>query len=208
MDLDGGWLHVRNKIELGWRIKTGQERSVPLLPEVVAILRTVIGKRRGGPVFLREKLVSKSPKLVGNRAELEAELKTRIAAARSNNEALSRTFLQGLARKIWWDAGEVKPDIVREVIRADHGEDWSSRSDLPEILATFVRYPSPGRQRRSAHSPADPGPQTNEFQRPGHDCQLHAYTTRNPAPADRAGVAAVDGIACVCDGAGSIECIE
>lgn len=114
VDLDGGWLHVRNKIELGWRIKTGQERSVPLLSEVVAILRAVIGKRRGGPVFLREKLASKSPKLVGNRVELEAELKTRIAAARSNNEALSRTFLQGLARKIWWDAGEVKPNIVRK----------------------------------------------------------------------------------------------
>ncbi len=113
VDLDGGWLHVRNKVELGWRIKTGQERSVPLLPEVVSVLRTVIGERRGGPVFLREKLASKSPKLVGSRRELEAELKTRIAAARANNETLSRTVLQRLARKIWWDAGEVKPDMVR-----------------------------------------------------------------------------------------------
>ena len=113
VDLDGGWLHVRNKVELGWRIKTGQERTVPLLPEVVAILRTVIGERRSGPVFLRERLIGKLPKLVGNHAELEAELKTRIAAARANDEALSRTVLQRLARKIWWDAGEVKPDMVR-----------------------------------------------------------------------------------------------
>jgi len=29
VDLEGGWLHVRNKVELGWRIETGQERVVP-----------------------------------------------------------------------------------------------------------------------------------------------------------------------------------
>ena len=39
VDLDARWLHVRNKPELGWRIKTGHERDVPLLPEVVAALR-------------------------------------------------------------------------------------------------------------------------------------------------------------------------
>jgi hypothetical protein len=31
LDLEGGWLHVRNKTGLGWRVKTGNERSVPLL---------------------------------------------------------------------------------------------------------------------------------------------------------------------------------
>lgn len=30
LDLDAGWLHVRNKPELGWWIKTRRERSVPL----------------------------------------------------------------------------------------------------------------------------------------------------------------------------------
>ncbi len=51
--LTGGWLHVRNKPPLGWRVKTGTERAVPLLPEVVAVLRAVIGTRAAGPVFLR-----------------------------------------------------------------------------------------------------------------------------------------------------------
>lgn len=114
IDLDGGWLHVRNKIELGWRIKTGQERTVPLLPEVVIVLRAVIGNRKGGPVFLREKLVGKSPKLKGNRAELESVLKTRIAEVRANGDALRRTEHQYLAHKVWWDAGEVKTDEVRK----------------------------------------------------------------------------------------------
>src|SRR3954471_2119254 len=48
VDLDGGWLHVRNKTELGWRVKTGQGRVVPLLPEVVAVIRGVIGRRTCG----------------------------------------------------------------------------------------------------------------------------------------------------------------
>src|SRR5262249_37221249 len=70
VDLEGGWLHVRNKTELGWRIKTGHERSIPLLAEVVAILRTVIGTRGNGPVFVRERMVGKKPKVVGDRCEL------------------------------------------------------------------------------------------------------------------------------------------
>src|SRR5262249_30669960 len=42
VDLNGGWLRVRNKVPLGWRVKTGNERDVPLLPEVVDVLRQVI----------------------------------------------------------------------------------------------------------------------------------------------------------------------
>jgi integrase len=36
VDLAEGWLQVRNKTELGWRVKTGHERAVPLLPEVAS----------------------------------------------------------------------------------------------------------------------------------------------------------------------------
>jgi integrase len=53
VDLEDGWLHMCNKAELGWRVKTGTERSLPLLPELVAVLRSVIGGRKAGPVFLR-----------------------------------------------------------------------------------------------------------------------------------------------------------
>jgi len=113
LDLDSGWLHVRNKTELGWRIKTGHERSIPLLPEVVAILRAVIGTRKAGPVFLREKLVETPAKLVGNRAELERMLEERLSASRAGGQTLSRPEIQKQARKVWWDAGTVKADAVR-----------------------------------------------------------------------------------------------
>jgi integrase len=113
LDLDNGWLYVRNKVELGWRIKTGHERSVPLIPEVVAVLRSVIRDRKVGPVFLREKLAGGMPMLIGDRAALADELKARIDAKRGEGKPLRRSELQELARKVWREAGIVKQDRVR-----------------------------------------------------------------------------------------------
>jgi integrase len=113
VDLEGGWLHIRNKTELGWRVKTGQERMVPLLPEVVAVLRAAIGRRKGGPVFLREKLAGRTPMLTGNREDLERALQERVAARRGEGGPLARTEVHQVARKVWWDAGSVKADAVR-----------------------------------------------------------------------------------------------
>jgi integrase len=113
LDLAGGWLYVRNKTELGWRVKTGQERVVPLLPEVVAVLRVVIGARNAGPVFLREKLNDRAPELVGTKDELVRALHNRVAARRGEGGALGRTDIHRIARKVWSDAGAVKSDGVR-----------------------------------------------------------------------------------------------
>lgn len=72
LDLPAGWLQVRNKADLGWKTKTRNERAIPLLPEVVAVLRRVIGARRHGPVFLRRSLQTgmRQPLLQGTPAEL------------------------------------------------------------------------------------------------------------------------------------------
>ena len=113
VDLVSGWLFVRNKTELGWRVKTGNERSLPLLLEVVAVLRVVIGSRSAGPVFLRERLACKLPALVGNRKELERVDLQRQKKTQAETQPLSRTQLQKIARSVWWDAGMVKADMVR-----------------------------------------------------------------------------------------------
>jgi integrase len=110
LDLETGWLHVRNKTELGWRVKTGNERDVPLLAEVVAVLRAVIGGRQAGPVFIRERLLGKHPVLVGNRQEMGQVCEERQRAA---DQPLSRSAMQKIARRVWWDAGAVKADAVR-----------------------------------------------------------------------------------------------
>ncbi|QDU21690.1 tyrosine-type recombinase/integrase [Urbifossiella limnaea] len=112
VDLAGGWLHVHNKVELGWRVKTGQERTVPLLAEMVAVIRAVIGKRTCGPVFLRERLRDRKPVVVGDRRELEKVLRNRRAG---EARPLTRTEEAGLAKKLWWDAGAVKADKIRQV---------------------------------------------------------------------------------------------
>jgi integrase len=114
LDLAGGWLHVRNKTDLGWRIKTGQERTVPLLPEMVTVLRAVIGSRAVGPVFVRERLVEHRPKLVGDRAGLERVLQERVAARRSGGQVAGRAENHSVARTVWWDAGVVKSDAIRQ----------------------------------------------------------------------------------------------
>jgi len=106
LDLEGGWLHVRNKTALGWRVKTGNERDVPLLPEVVVVLRRVIGDRVSGPVFLRERFGAISPPLVGDRQQLE---RLCLERRRVIGSALSRADESRIAR----DAGALKPDAVR-----------------------------------------------------------------------------------------------
>jgi integrase len=111
VDLGSGWLSIRNKIALGWRVKTGNERSIPLLPEVVAVLRQVIGSRQVGPVFLRRRFsVNVAPPLIGDRSRLEEVC---LARKQSANTSLSRSAELSIARTIWRDAGAVKPDAVR-----------------------------------------------------------------------------------------------
>jgi len=51
LDLENGWLHVRNKPALGWRIKTRNERDIPLVPELIHVLTVMLGRRRTGPLF-------------------------------------------------------------------------------------------------------------------------------------------------------------
>lgn len=111
VDLENGWLRVRNKTLLGWRVKTGSERDVPLLSEVAAVLRRVIGDRKAGPLFLRQRFVAGvSPPLVGDRRALE-----HVCAARQRGAGrdLSRREMLRIARTVWRDAGAVKADTIR-----------------------------------------------------------------------------------------------
>jgi integrase len=63
LDLDAGWLHVRNKPELGWKVKTRNERSIPLTDEHVEILRHQLCDRDSGPVFTQRRCLDGYNKL-------------------------------------------------------------------------------------------------------------------------------------------------
>lgn len=106
LDLGGGWLQVHNKPELGWQIKTRRERSVPLIPELVAVLETVIEGRVAGPIFLRRRFGRATPpSLVGDRGALANVLKARRPSCVVNETKL--------ARAVWRDAGALDSDHVR-----------------------------------------------------------------------------------------------
>lgn len=115
VDLENGWLHVRNKPELHWKVKTRRERSVPLIKEAVAVLRRIIGNRTSGPVFIRHQFDAFSSPL-GNldQMELQELLQQRIAHADSGSVlTLSQTMEEKLARSVWRDAGVIRSERVR-----------------------------------------------------------------------------------------------
>ena len=115
VDLENGWLHVRNKPELHWKIKTRRERSVPLIEEAVAVLRRVIGNRTAGPVFIRHQFNPLNSPL-GNldQMALQEELRQRISHADSGSVlTLSQTMEEKLARAVWREAGVIRSERVR-----------------------------------------------------------------------------------------------
>lgn len=110
LDLAAGWLHVRNKPALGWLIKTGHERSVPLLPELVTVLARVIGNREAGAVFLRRRFGHDRPLLMGNRTSLEDVLEQRVRGSAAGS---SRSAFVAVARTVWRDAGALTSSHIR-----------------------------------------------------------------------------------------------
>ncbi len=115
IDLVGGWVHIRGKPFLGWRIKTGRDRVVPLGKELVAVLRYVIGQRAAGLVFRRpwycdEHNPAGALDLKGLQGIYNQEL-----AARSSRvqHVLARGEQARIAKVLWQNAGLVKVDAIR-----------------------------------------------------------------------------------------------
>ena len=90
-DLGNAWWHIRNKPELGWWIKTRRERSVPLAPEIVEILKLVIGSRKKGLVFWHQfqKEPSRLAHLNLHALSQEAQAQS-LAIERQQQQPLSR----------------------------------------------------------------------------------------------------------------------
>ncbi|MGZ0173733.1 MAG: tyrosine-type recombinase/integrase [Planctomycetales bacterium] len=119
LDLDDGWLFVRNKSALGWRIKTGQERAVPLCPEAAAVFRRVVGQRQHGVVFLRPRFRDELPTLAGPLSDLESVAEQRLSRLQNSAEPISRVESAKVLRIVWRDAGLIRTDAIRKAfIRA------------------------------------------------------------------------------------------
>lgn len=113
LDLDQGWLNVRNRPQLGWRIKTGRERRVPIIPELAHFLKRHLAGRISGPVLLRLGVRSGSPP--GWTAEqMESELLERIRLECSRQgRPLTRLEQAKQAERLWREVGIWRTDKVR-----------------------------------------------------------------------------------------------
>jgi len=129
LDLELGWIHIRNKPRLGWQVKTRNQRDIPLSPVLVSMLLWLLGDRRTGPVFCQRRCAAgyQPPLVHMPSASLEQELLRRIADHKSEPPRKERLRI---ARKMWRDLGALKEDWVRtEFMRV------TARMGLPKITA-------------------------------------------------------------------------
>jgi integrase len=115
LDLKRGWLTVCGKPELGWRVKTRRERNVPLITEVVNVLKGVVGARTAGPLFLRSRFqLEPAPLSNCGREQLAAACRERTSSSEKQlGRPLSRQEVARIAAKVWCDAGAIDADDIR-----------------------------------------------------------------------------------------------
>lgn len=136
LDLSAGLLRVRNKPDLGWQVKTRNEREIPLVPVLVEVLRVHLGTRRAGPVFQRRCWANRNGhgRLIQESTLLQKELVRRIGIRETEaGQRLSRQDRARAARGLWRDLGAVKTDQIRvEFMRL------TKRIGLPQCTAPKV----------------------------------------------------------------------
>ncbi|MCH8150344.1 MAG: tyrosine-type recombinase/integrase, partial [Planctomycetes bacterium] len=128
LDLDQGWLYVRNKPSLGWKVKTRNERDIPLMPSLVEMLRLVLRNRRSGPVFRQRRcgdgyvppLADHTPVV------LEREVARRVTLA----TAADREGMEAVTKTVWRDIAYLKEDWVRKEFIC-----LTRKIGMPEITA-------------------------------------------------------------------------
>ena len=114
IDLETGWLYVRNKPKLGWQVKTRNQRDIPLIPVLANVLRHVFAGRTIGPVFRQRRFSQGCEVLLDapNQAALQSELARRIRRHEATRDVtLTRKEKQEVAITIWRDMGAIENDM-------------------------------------------------------------------------------------------------
>jgi len=109
-------LHVRNRPHLGWQGKTRMDPTVPLLACHATALRTMLGGRTRGTLFVRPQFPADLLPAWTESATLALqELQRRVADRESNvGVALARDQQAALSKRLWLELGSVKTDQVRK----------------------------------------------------------------------------------------------
>ena len=153
LDLEAGWLHVRNKPNLGWQVKTRNERDIPMISELVDVLRLAIGNRTAGPLFRQRRFSGVSePPLAGlGQSSLQREMACRIRCQENaGGRSLDRTEVLRATRTNWRDLGGFRMDIVRKEFMA-----ITAMVDMPFVHAkhSVILLPRLCKTRMSTRHP-------------------------------------------------------
>ena len=117
LDLEACLLRIRNKPDLGWQIKTRNDRVIPLIPELAEVLRLFRGQRDRGTLFIRRRFWRGDvpPLATLTRPGLRTELEHRAREMpKSGGASSERVYRQAAARSIWRDLGAIRTDRIRE----------------------------------------------------------------------------------------------
>jgi len=146
LDLENGWLHVRNKPRLGWQVKTRNERRIPLGDELRDVLTVLVDNRQTGPVFLRRRFEKDPPPALCHldARQLQEVLANNVASQETNmGESMSRTGAHRAAQKLWRDMGAIRADRLRiQFMHVTHAiglPDLTAPKTLRHLFATALQ---------------------------------------------------------------------
>ena len=114
LDFEQNLLFVRNRINLGWQVKTRNERTIPLIPRLADVLKLVVRDRTHGPAFLRRQFCPKRLPSWSGISAAEKELSTRFQQFEVSQQApCPRSMKANLAARLWSEWGMVDTDRIR-----------------------------------------------------------------------------------------------
>ncbi len=115
LDLETGWLHIRNKPTLGWQVKTRNERDIPLHPALTEVLKRRLGSRHTGPVFWQRRCQDGfvPPLTELSVSQLDREALRRVVELERDGAEVSRREKHLAMRTVWRDAGAIREDWIR-----------------------------------------------------------------------------------------------
>ncbi|AMV17362.1 tyrosine-type recombinase/integrase [Planctomyces sp. SH-PL14] len=144
VELCSGWIHIRNKPDLGWSVKTRNERSIPIPWEVRAVLSRVIGDRGNGLVFRRPRFEDLPSDRRGSLKELRATFARRLEYSEAlKKQPLTRQERARIAKALWAGIGILSPNQIRtSFIRISNGiglEDATCPKSWRHSFATLLQ---------------------------------------------------------------------
>ncbi len=112
IDFANGVLRLLNKPKLGWQVKTRNQRELPLLPELAALLRRTFAGRTVGSAFCRRR--ASAELTTKTEVQMERDLMLAIATREGDGGVtLSRAERLTVAKSIWNRTGAVDEDRIR-----------------------------------------------------------------------------------------------